>query len=261
VRILGDDHYGAHSTATIVGSKAVIGCAHSLNTISDPSARTRTSPQVYVEDYWIQSVVTRSKSGDETSDGRIKIALFKFNVENDWAVFQRVDGLLFNDTEIAHIDLNPPIRLFQESAVFHMPVGLLPAVRNPSEFSIGCNFSGVHIQSISSHHIKYEGRDLVRGSSGGAVFIKPSKFLVGMHTESFNENEFNEEDVTLNIVKNSKRSGSEEAPYGAGTTSKTQIFSDSETIASASRGTNGLGSAIIICKFNRLMHYINECEK
>jgi hypothetical protein len=36
--------------------------------------------------------------------------------------------------------------------------------------------------------------------------------------------------------------------------------SESETIASMAGGNNGLGSAIIICKFNRLMHYYRELE-
>jgi hypothetical protein len=36
---------------------------------------------------------------------------------------------------------------------------------------------------------------------------------------------------------------------------------DSETIASIAGGTNGLGSSLIICKFSRLMHYIDDLKE
>ena len=35
---------------------------------------------------------------------------------------------------------------------------------------------------------------------------------------------------------------------------------DSDAIASLSYGNNGMGGALIICKFARLMHFIRECD-
>jgi hypothetical protein len=44
-------------------------------------------------------------------------------------------------------------------------------------------------------------------------------------------------------------------------TKKLKVEVDSETIASVGGGNNGIGSALIICKFSRLLHYIDELEK
>jgi hypothetical protein len=107
----------------------------------------------------------------------------------------------------------------------------------------------------------YEGRDLVRGSSGGALYVKPSNYLIGLHIEAVTENEFNAEDSNVQMTPNDKRVDSEDAPYPALPPEKKQKISDSETIASVSLGSNGLGRALIICKFKRLLHYLGECEK
>lgn len=217
----------------------------------------------YLEDYWIQPSITKDIHGDFSNDGRVRVVLYKFNVQNDWALFQRADGLVFDDKDVATIETNADSAvLFQKLAILHCPVSLASSIGKVSEFSVGCNYSGVHIQSFSSHHIKYEGRDLVKGSSGGAVFVKPSLLLLGMHIETINENEYNESESGLTMTATSKRVDSEDFPYGSiESVKKKAKLSDSETVASMVEGANGIGSAIIICKFNRLMYYIAECEK
>jgi hypothetical protein len=47
-------------------------------------------------------------------------------------------------------------------------------------------------------------------------------------------------------------------PFDTSVPPKKKLKSDSETIASVTGGNNGLGSALVICKFSRLMHYIHE---
>jgi hypothetical protein len=81
-----------------------------------------------------------------------------------------------------------------------------------------------------------------------------------MHTEAINEADYDGEDDKKIIADNDKRV--KNAPYLRIETSTPppakKIKSDNETIASIAGGNNGLGSAIIICKFPRLMHYITE---
>lgn len=271
-RVLGDDQDGPHSSAIIIGRRTVVACAHSLGLLIDESKRntkTRTH-YTYLEDYWIQKSFTRSVRGEFTADNRVPIKLFKFNVDNDWALFVRADGELFAVDEVATIDVSPiphPSRVLcgKEAIVLHCPVSLKSAITRVEEFSVGCQISYVHVQAQSTHHVKYEGRDLCRGSSGGGVYVHSSTSVLGMHVEAINEADYDAEGAKKFIADTDKRVRSEDDPYLPIDTSNTpaakKMKSDSETIASIAGGNNGLGSAIIICKFPRLMHYIAELEK
>lgn len=271
-RVLGDDQDGPHSSAIIVGRRTVVACAHSLGLLIDESKRnTKTKTHYsYLEDYWIQQSFTRNIRGEFTADNRVPLKLFKFNVDNDWALFVRVDDQLFAEAEVATIDTSPlshPDRVlaFKETAVLHCPVSLKSGITKAEEFSVGCQTAFVHLQAQSTHHVKYEGRDLCRGSSGGGVYVYNSTSVLGMHIEAINEADYDAEDAKKVIADTDKRVRSEGDPYLPIETSNTpatkKMKSDSETIASIAGGNNGLGSAIIICRFPRLMHYIAELEK
>jgi hypothetical protein len=136
-----------------------------------------------------------------------------------------------------------------------------------NEFSINCCKSSVHIQNHSTHHVKYEGRDFCRGSSGGGIYIENSTFVLGMHIEAINEVNYDDQDNAPKeeLARNSKRVDSEDNPYGAliqpaSENPPKRYKVDSETVASIAGGNNGLGSALIFCKFPRLMHYIELLE-
>jgi len=270
IRVLGDNISGPHSTAIIVGSKTIVACAHSLDLLIDDSHRNTKSNThyKYLEDYWIQPQFTRNIRGEVTDDNRIPIKLFKFNVDSDWALFVRADDALFEASEIATIDTSPldhPHRIlpFEKTAVLHCPVSLKSGITRAEEFTVGCQTAFVHLQAQSTHHVKYEGRDLCRGSSGGGVYVFPSTSVLGIHLEAINEADYDAEDAAKTIAHSDKRVGSEDEPYKRFDSSdppKKKLKNDSETIASVAGGNNGLGSALIICKFSRLMHYIRALE-
>ena len=257
-----------------MGRKTVIACAHSLHLVADESVKgTKSKAQfTYLEKYWIQNNFTKNMRGEIVNDTRVQILLYKYHIGNDWAVFIRADNDVFADSEIATIDrslLTNPSDTFlhQRAAVLHCPVSLLSGITFANEFSVGCNKSAVHIQSESSHHLKYEGRDLVRGSSGGGLFLFPHTNLVGMHSEAINEADFDADTPLLHISHSDKRSGSEDLPYQSIECNadeerpKKKRVTVSETVASVAGGINGLGSALILCKYPRLIHYIDEIEK
>jgi hypothetical protein len=226
-----------------------------------------TNHYKYLEDYWIQSRVTKNKRGECTDEGRVRIKLYKFHEDNDWALFERADEGSFLQSEVAVIDTSllgdPNIQLSHKNArVLHCPVSLMSSIKKVNEFNIGCQIAAVYVQGQSSHHVKYEGRDLCKGSSGGAVFVYPSGALLGMHSEAINEAEFDcEEGAEKSIAHNEKRVSSEDNAYeefeNAPEPKRKKVKSDSETIASIAGGINGLGSALIVCKFTRLMYYIH----
>jgi hypothetical protein len=58
----------------------------------------------YLEDYWIQEPFAKNIKGEFTTDNRIPLKLFKFNVDNDWALFIRADGQSFAPNEVASVD-------------------------------------------------------------------------------------------------------------------------------------------------------------
>ena len=252
----------------------MVACAHSLGLIVDPSVRSTKSKTylTYVENYWIQSSFTKNTRGEVTREGRIEIVLYKYHTDNDWAIFRRTDSSVFEDSEIATIDRSlftnlSDTFLHQKAAVLHCPVSLQTGITRATEFSVSCNRSAVHVQVESSHHLKYEGRDLVRGSSGGGLFLFPHTTLVGMHSEAIkSEYEYDVDIPSQHITHSDKRSSSEDLPYPPIQASNTDEHltkkrkTDSETIASLAGGINGLGSALILCKYPRLMHYIDEVE-
>ena len=268
-RVLGDDQDGPHSSAIIIGRRTVLACAHSLGLLVDKSQKnTKTLTHFkYLEDYWIQPSFTRNVTGELTTDNRIPLKLYKFHVSNDWALLVRADDNYFAADEMASIDQSPilqPSGLTQMEAVgLHCPVSLKSAITRAEEFSVGCMTSSVRIQTHSNHHVKYKGRDLCRGSSGGGIYVS-SNLVLGMHVEAINETDYDADAVERVIANTGNRVFSEDKPYlqietsNPPATKKMKI--DSETIASLAGGNNGLGSAIIICKFSRLMHYIEELE-
>jgi hypothetical protein len=223
----------------------------------------------YLEDYWIQPRFTKTIRGEVTNANRIPIRLYKFSVKNDWALFQRADDALFDTLEIATIDVSlliNPQRVFNhmDAIVVHCPVSLQSGIHTAKEFSVGYQIVSVHIQVQSTHHVKYEGRYLCGGSLGGGVYVHPSTSVLGIHLEAITEVDYEAEDAAPKTIANSdKRVTSEEAPYQTIVSQdppKKKLKSDSESIASVAGGNNGLGSALIICKFPRLMHYISELE-
>ncbi len=99
--IVSYDQDGPHSSAIIVGRRTVVACAHSLGLLIDDSTKnTRAKTQYkYLEDYWIQPSFTRNIKGEYTSDNRIYLKLFKFNVDNYWALFYRSDNQFFDSID------------------------------------------------------------------------------------------------------------------------------------------------------------------
>jgi hypothetical protein len=270
--VLGDAS-GPHSTAIIVGLKTVVACAHSLSFVRDESKRSAKSKK-YVEEYWIQPSFTRNVKGEYTTEGRIPITLAKFHVENDWALFTRSDGILFNKSEVAIIDTSPDtnpsnVIVHKKAVVLHCPVSLMSGITFAKEFSLGCNRAGVHIQSQSTHHVTYEGHDLCRGSSGGGVYVYPNSSLLGLHSELITETEYDDEADTNVMSYTMKRVTSEDRPYqpfvddGSNPPAKKPKQVSSESVVSKLAGgtNNGIGRALILCKFPRLMHYIEEFNK
>ena len=127
---------------------------------------------------------------------------------------------------------------------------------------MGCQTTFVHLQAQSNHHVKYEGRELCRGSSGGGIYVDNSTSVLGMHVEAINEADYDAEEAEKEIAYTDKRDSRPYSPIETSNTPATKkMKSESETIASLAGGNNGLGSAIIICRFPRLMHYIAELEK
>ena len=92
--------------------------------------------------------------GEFTDVGRIHLKLYKFHPANDWAVFIRVDGGLFSESDVAHIDTSlrddpHEINPFAEATVLHCPVALVNGISKVREYSVGCNLSFVHTYSKS----------------------------------------------------------------------------------------------------------------
>jgi hypothetical protein len=269
-RILGDDVDGPHSSAIIIGRKTVLACAHSLGLVIDKK-RGGKPLYKYIEDYWIQPSFTKDVSGKFTTDNRVPLKLFKFHVSNGWALFVRADKKCFAPEEVASIDRSLMNKVafnlqFSDAVVMHCPMALKIGIRKAGEFTIQCNLKTIKIQGQSTHHIQYPGSNLCRGSSGGGVYLHNSTSVIGMHIEAINEADFDaDEDAEKRIAHTvDKRVSSEDDPYpptvsGSSPPAK-KLKVESETIASEAGGNNGMGSALIICKFPRLLHYIDELE-
>ena len=91
--------------------------------------------------------------------------------------------------------------------------------------------------------------------------------MIGLHTSSITEVDYEGEDEAVSVVvaSNDKRVHSEDTPYvnvqETVEPSNKKTKCDSETVASLSEGNQGFGSALIICQYVKLMHYINEFDK
>lgn len=273
--ILGDDSTGnsiPNSTAIAIGKRTVLTCAHSLVVVEDPSKRStrNLSYLSYVEDYWIQSNVYIDSHGNVNNDGRISLKLYKFHADNDWALLERADGQEFSsfisiDTSPSDISLNAIPNVRRPFVLLHCPVSLLSNFTSQvGAYSVHCNFKeDFRIQGGSSHHIYYEGSNLVRGSSGGAIQWTDTKELFAMHCELINEAQFDEDEEERKkiIAVTPKQVTSEDDPYQKlDNPPKKQKSCDSETLRSICGGNQGQGSAIIISRFKRLMHYYQELE-
>jgi hypothetical protein len=278
IYVLGDDSKGSsepHSTAIAVGKKCVLACAHSLALIADASKRSTKSRQflMYEDQYWIQPTISITQDGNCSDFGRIPIRLYKFHPDNDWALFVRDDGLEFSyfatiDTSPSMIPPNSLPNVRKPAVVLHCPVSLLNNFTDHvGEYMVNCNSKeDFRIQTVSSHHIYYDGGNLVRGSSGGGVHWIDSNLLFAMHTEVVNEAMFDEEEHKRDIAISPKQVTSEDYPYpevalsASNQATKRQKTCESETIRSLSGGNQGQGRAIIVSRFKRLMHYIAVIE-
>ena len=272
--VLGDDYpdqdgnsQGPHSTAIALGPKAVLACAHSLALIptlvldpNKPSLRGKKGFK-FGENYWIQSTITIDTSGQFTSTNHIPLELFKFSLENDWAVFYRTDGNLF--TDYAEVDLLPkpmPITplIHQPGLLLHCPVALINNIEKANEYVVHVNVNGVVIQTGSSHHVHYNGNNTTKGSSGGALHLANNPKVIGMHLATLNEVDYEAMDAKNILEPTAKRSESEQDLYPAlPPKKKAKQQCDSETIGSLCGGNQGQGSALIISQFSKLLHYLN----
>lgn len=266
-RVLGDNQDGPHSSAIIVGRRTVLACANSLRLLIDESKRNTKAKThyTYLEDYWIQQSFTYIR-GEITAENRIPLKLFKFNVDNDWALFVRDDNQLFAETEVATIDTSPlsrPDRVitFMKTVILHCPVSLKSGITKAEKFSVGCQIACIYLRIQSTHHVQYEGCQLCRGSSGGGVYIHNSASVLGMHVGTNNEADYDAEDTEKVIAYTDKRVDSKDDPIETSNTPATKkMKSDSEAIANIAGGNNELGSAIIICRFPQLMYYIEKLK-
>jgi hypothetical protein len=254
--ILGDDVNGSHSSAIIIGRRAVLACAHSLGLLKVGNSRGKTSYK-YLEDYWIQPSLPNNATGKFTADDRVPLKLFKFHESNDWALFVRTDGRFFAPEEVVSVDRSPmnnpsmDYLLSSAAVMMHYPFTLNPGVRKT--VIMPCQAKSI-IQGQFTHHITYPASGLCRTSSGGGLYLSTSTSVLGMHVEANCEAECDADGDT--------------APYPPFEPSRTppptkkrKVDADSETITSVAGGNNGIGCALIICKFPRLMHYIDELEK
>ena len=242
----------------------ILTCAHCLTTVK--SGRKFT----YNEEYWVQPSVKLEKSGKWSNTGRIPVTLFKYHVENDWALLTRKDGGVFgyfSTIDMQASELGSSLPDVQNVDVLHCPVKLLVTNfdKYVDEYTLKCNrLLNNAVQIQSSHHLYYNNSGITRGSSGGAVHISGSHLLFALHCERICEVEFDAEDQSKKIqdVKG-KRVKSEEFPYeGVQKLKKAKTSCDSESIVrSVASGNEAQGKAIIISKHPRLMHYIEEINK
>jgi hypothetical protein len=138
------------------------------------------------------------------------LKLYKFHVENDRALFLRVDELEFGyfpqiETLTVTVTHNP-------ANLLHCPVSFLHQMQYSQEYSLSCNISAVTIQNQSSHHLKYSGESPYRGSSGGALYLGNSNKVVGMHLEAVREVDYEEVNNPRTILFSNKRTSSELFP-------------------------------------------------
>jgi hypothetical protein len=83
-----------------------------------------------------------------------------------------------------------------------------------------------------------------------------------MHVEATSGAEYDvDEDAEKQIDDSDKRVKSDPCMEPDSAPATKTLTCDREPMASVAGGNNGNGSALIICKYPRLMHYIDELEK
>ena len=251
-----------------VGPRLILTCAHCLTAIS---TRTRRA-LIYNEQYWVQPNIKLERSGIWSGTGRIPVTLFKYHVENDWALLIRTDddGAYFE--HFAAIDMTPStlgesqLPLINTVDVLHCPVKLLVGnfETHAEEYTLRCSrrVNSV-VQSQSSHHLYYDSSGITSGSSGGAVHVSGSALLFAMHCERIGEVPLEVEQSKKIEDPEGKRVDSEEYPYeevaDQPVAKKARKASDSESIVrSVASGNEGQGRAIIVSQYKRLTNYISE---
>jgi len=210
----------------------------------------------YGDNYWLQPSTTIDANGQFFQDGRIPVELFKFSIENDWAVLIRKDGKVF--TNYAEVDISfttsvPTTTLVHQKALLlHFPVALINSI-GKVKFREHVNTNGVVIQSSSSHHVHVSGSNTTLGSFGGALHLANNPKIIGMHTSTLNDEET---DANYNISNNSKRSVSEHDPYPVIPQKKSRKQCGSDTLESLCCGSTGQGAVLIIAQFKKLVQYL-----
>jgi len=268
VLVLGDAE-GPCATAIAVGPYAVLSAAHALTKCDDPDngSTRKKKTRMYNEQYWVQPNIVR-EIGGYSEEGRVHLELYKFHVGNDWALFRRTDGKEFPEYAGIYQLKDTENVVGKHALIHHCPVSLLPQFGGARQYNLACNVELGMFQSQSTHHVYYSVAKLYRGSSGGAIYVNGSSLLLGMHIETWTDVEYDveESDEDVRIKETPKRVDSEECPYVPFTLEVDQVSSnkkrksDSEGIASVVSCITGQGGAIIICKFKRLMHYIDELQ-
>ncbi len=234
----------------------------------------------YETEYWIQLKTKRGSKDGYSSDGRIKLTLFKCNQDNDWALLYRVSGT-FNTTEIVLIGTTAlnmgEDEYFDEirgkdATVVYCPVRHIQNTIYANEFTLVAFQSQVKIQSASLRHVYYSGH----GSSGGGVIVNGR--LVAMNQDRIDDDVDEEEEalpkefcdkdgnpLPVHKVESSVSTLSEDktcrAAIKVGDLPVTKkLKSDSETAASRPVSTASLSSAIILCRCSKLMEHVEKIE-
>lgn len=276
VLVLGDDEAGPHSTAIVVGRRTILACAHSLGfnpvptgaTAAEPSVKrlkTLAGPLRVLVRYWIQPTVTVHRDRSFSNVGRVLIELYKFHLENDWALFTRTDGGEFDERQIARIKSVDPVGDLPSHMpvrVIHCPVALIRSLSRVGEMAINPQRALVALCGFSRHHVKYPLENFTEGSSGGALFTAAGE-LFAMHCGTITEAKYDADQDHEETEETDKRVKSEDAayePFEGEEGGSRKKLTNSESIASMAGGNGGQGSALVICTFPRLMHYISVLE-
>lgn len=269
------DAKGPCATAIAVGPYAVLSAAHALTKYDDPDNKNTKKKKnqknlVYNEEYWVQPNI-ECKTDGYSEEGRVHLELYKFHEENDWALFRRIDGKVFPEFADIYQLTDAENVVGQSMTIHHCPVALLSQFGGARQYNLACNVQLGMFQSQSSHHAYYSVGKLYRGSSGGAIYVNGDSLLLGMHLETWTDVEYDPEESDENVyIKDTpKRVSSEDYPYDVRTlkpdpdqvvSTNKKRKSDSEGVASVVSCMSGQGCAIIICKYKRLMHCIDELK-
>jgi hypothetical protein len=252
-----------------------------LGLLKDESKRNTKSEAhfIYLDDYWIQPSFIRNPRGEVIADDRIRrvpLKVFKFHVENGWALLVRADDKLFAEDDVAPIDDSPRfdpgiIERSRHGVVVHIPVSLEPIRTRANKFRVAWHKLTTQILGYSDQHVRYEGRHLCPKSLGCGIYLRGSASVLGLHVECLRDQadfdaRYGAEHPKKIVADTDKRVRIQRGPSEIGSYPTTQNLSadsdiDCEPLASLAWGVNGLGSAIVICLFPRLMHYIAELEK